>query len=441
MSLPRVLLITHNVISQNNNMGKTLAGLFENWDSDCLFQLYFHSDAPNMNIAGKYYKFTDVDALKSIFSSKNKGTLFLAEDLSDKNSEISDFERNENSFSKAYSYGHKHKGSMQYFLRNTVWSLSRWCSDKLIKQISDFKPDIILFACGDYAFSYKIVYKLSCIFNIPATMICYDDYYINHEKKPFSFLYNYTYNNLMKWAKKVSSRSDAMLTICNSMSRDYSKLFGIKCYEMYTPSSEFENYNSEEKHGFSYMGNLGINRYKSLIKLGQAVKKVTGELINVYSAEDDDKIISQMTEENGLRFLGKVSSEEVKEIMQKSLFVIHTEAFDRQSINRVRYSVSTKIADSLNCGTCILAYGSKEVASIDYLITTESACVITEDDNIEDKILQIFNSEEMRNRYIKNAKELSEKNHNSKINHEKLSRILQGSADRFNKNSDKSVIL
>ena len=89
-----------------------------------------------------------------------------------------------------------------------------------------------------------------------------------------------------------------------------------------------------------------------------------------------------MTLENGIRYHGPINSERVKEVMAKSRFLIHTESFADNMRHSVMYSVSTKIADSLASGTCIIAYGPKEVASMAYLAENNAAFCITDDDDI-----------------------------------------------------------
>ena len=40
-----------------------------------------------------------------------------------------------------------------------------------------------------------------------------------------------------------------------------------------------------------------------------------------------------------------------------SMAVIHTESFEQEMMELVRFSVSTKIAESLMYGPCLIAYG------------------------------------------------------------------------------------
>ena len=60
--------------------------------------------------------------------------------------------------------------------------------------------------------------------------------------------------------------------------------------------------------------------------------------------------------------------------MANSMAVIHTESFEQEMMELVRFSVSTKIAESLMYGPCLIAYGPEGIASIDYL--KENKCRI-----------------------------------------------------------------
>ena len=67
---PRVLVISHNVFSPSTAMGRTLKEFFVGWDNQCIAQLYFHSEVPTDIVCENYFRITDVDVVKSIFSRK-----------------------------------------------------------------------------------------------------------------------------------------------------------------------------------------------------------------------------------------------------------------------------------------------------------------------------------------------------------------------------------
>ena len=103
----KVLVISQTVFSKTSNMGKTLTSYFSDFQPNELAQLYFHSEKPtNSDICQDYYRFSDVDALKSIFSARRMGTSIEACDIHDSDGSAridSGISRN------AYKIGSKHK--------------------------------------------------------------------------------------------------------------------------------------------------------------------------------------------------------------------------------------------------------------------------------------------------------------------------------------------
>ena len=91
--------------------------------------------------------------------------------------------------------------------------------------------------------------------------------------------------------------------------------------------------------------------------------------------------------------------------------VIHTESFDSTMQKRVRYSVSTKIADSLASGTPILAYGPEEVASISYLRGNDAAFCATDLSELKDVLIELVSNEEKRKNVLLNSYKLAQNNH------------------------------
>lgn len=168
MNEPKILVIAHNVFDKRTNMGKTLSGFFAGYTLDNLAELYFHSEVPTMSICRRYYRVTDIDALRSVFpvGRKKVGRAFSEADIdmSRVSSRVDTGIKR-----KIYSFGRK-RTSFIYSARNILWRLSRWYSEELKKWITEFSPDVIFFAAGDYAFSYEIAYTISRDFDIPIVM-------------------------------------------------------------------------------------------------------------------------------------------------------------------------------------------------------------------------------------------------------------------------------
>ena len=168
------------------------------------------------------------------------------------------------------------------------------------------------------------------------------------------------------------------------------------------------------------MGNLGNRRYENLIDIGRALKELNIEngpkFVDVYTTEPRQEILQYLTEENGIKLHEAVGFDEVQKIIGRSLAVIHTESFREEFKNAVAYSVSTKVADSLASGTCILAYGPEEVASIRYLTEQEAAFVVNNYNNLKAKMLELITNNELRSQIETNAKRLARLNHDGQKN-------------------------
>lgn len=408
----KVLLISHTVLSSTGNMGKTFLGYLKEFQVDEIAQMYVHSEVPSeMNACRNYYRFTDIDAIKSIFQRGRKGSIFTQTGIQENNIAS---KADKGLSQKLYICGSRHLASTMT-ARELVWTFSSWNTKAFRNWIKEFNPDVILLASGNYAFIYNIALKASQITNKPLVVSCVDDYYM-HNRNESSLLGRITYNSFMKTVRKTMSRAKRIFTICDNMARSYEKLFGIPCNVLHTGAEEKDVRLSENADNISYLGNLGFNRYKQLIKLSHALGKINGGYIDVYSSERTTEYIDALKAEPNIRFHGEISAGEVLEVMSNSKIVIHTEDFEEEMKLLTRYSVSTKIAESLMYGPCLLAYGPEGIASIDYLKEHGAAYVITDKDDLEDCLSEVLSNTQLRAEIIKNARSLAKKNHVSSVN-------------------------
>ena len=405
----RVLVISHNVFCNSTSMGKTLSGYFKDFKSDELAQFYIHSEIPTSNVCNNYYRITDKEIIKSVFTRKS-GKIFEKPDIILDSINV----RTDKGITAKLYQKARRRAPLIYILRNMWWSLGAWNTKKLNQWIDSFNPDCVFFASGDYAFMYKIARKIAKKKNLPLIVSCMDDYYFNNRNEG-RVLGKLTHSFFMKQVRKTMNYASAILTICDKMAEDYQKLFSKPCHVIHTTTSIKEPLEFTKKKKISYIGNIGLLRDKQLLDIASVLQKLEFEgcpkYIDVYSPESRPEILCNLTEENGIRFHGKVSAEEVLQIMGESLAVIHTESFDPTMRNRVRYSVSTKIADSLASGTPILAYGPSEVASISYLRENNAAFCASELSELKNSMTELVLSEVKRKEITKNAIELAKANH------------------------------
>ena len=161
-----------------------------------------------------------------------------------------------------------------------------------------------------------------------------------------------------------------------------------------------------------YAGNLGHERWKSLITIGKAAKEINKDIvIDVYSGFLPKEATTTFTIENGINFKGVVSYDEVLKVIDKADIVIHTEGFSNFTKWDIRHGFSTKIADLLSSGKCFLMYGPKQIACVDYLISNEAAWVANSESELKEVLNKILNSEKEREKYLEKAKQLVQERH------------------------------
>ena len=419
----KLLVVSHNVFSKTGGMGKTLSAYFKGFDCGELAQLYIHSEIPTVDVCENYYRVTDKDMIKSVFTRKS-GKIFGSCDIErDKVSSRTDT----GAVAKIYQKASKRTPSV-YVLRNLLWNIGRWKTKKLEDWLDSFNPDAVFLASGDYTFIYKIALKIAQKRKIPLFVSCMDDYYLynKNSEKTVGRLYHHFF---LKQVYKTMGYASAIFSICDKMTEDYKKLFNKPIYTLHTGTELKEPLSYKKNNRISYIGNLSLGRDKQLIAIGKALKEVKSdnkpETIDVYSPECRKEILENLTAENGINFCGRIGPEQVKRVMGESMLLIHTESFDDVIRKSVAYSVSTKIADSLASGTCIFAYGPKEVASIDYLMNNKAAYCVTSKNKLVACLEEITQNSMLRREIAVNAVQLAYKNHNIDTNSDTIKGVIE----------------
>ena len=68
---PKVLVVSNNAFSKTGSNGRTLGNLFTNWDSGKIAQFYIYNEEPLHCKCENYYRITDKNMIKSIFTRKS----------------------------------------------------------------------------------------------------------------------------------------------------------------------------------------------------------------------------------------------------------------------------------------------------------------------------------------------------------------------------------
>lgn len=419
----RVLVVSHNVFSASGNMGKTMMRMLAGISPENLAQVYFHQEIPTRACCLRYFRITDSDVLRSVFTRRARFRTFSSCDIDESASQS---RTDTGNLAKVYQFSRR-RTPMIYFLRDTMWRLGKWKTRALKDWARAFAPDVIFFAAGDYAFSYRVALYLSGLLRVPITMWCADDYFIVPQQSR-SLLRRLHCRRLRKLAKRVTERSKSVITISDPMQRDYAQLFGFPVQTIRISSdANPAALPRAQREGISYVGNLGIDRITPLIELGRTLKaaQLPGfETIRVYSSERNPATLAQITEDNGLTFCGRLTEQGVERVLGASKFLMLVESFDRSAIRRTKYSLSTKVAESLRSGACIIAYGPDEIASIEYLRRHKAACILNSAAEFPEVVRRLCTAADEYDAHIQCAQSLAEQFHSAKTNENCIEKIL-----------------
>lgn len=132
-------------------------------------------------------------------------------------------------------------------------------------------------------------------------------------------------------------------------------------------------------------------------------------MLEVYSNLMYPDAIAQLDIPNGCVFKGWVHGEDYLRLLQDADVAVHVESFSEAMCRRTRLSISTKIADYLGAGKCIMAIGRADLASIQHI--NEVACVVNDISKIEDAVEKLAEDVSFRQNLSTKARILSKKQH------------------------------
>jgi hypothetical protein len=199
--------------------------------------------------------------------------------------------------------------------------------------------------------------------------------------------------------------------------------FGNKYHVPYeavlTPSSSeylklpIHNQKNRKPIVFRYFGNLGLERWKPLVELGRTIAAYNHDeqkaMLEVYSNLAYPDAIAQLEIPHGCQFKGWVYGEEYMNLLQDADVAVHVESFSEEMCRRTRLSISTKIADYLGAGKCILAIGRSELASIQHIKNV--SVTVNELSDLSKKVALLIDNPLLRSCLSQEARELAHKQH------------------------------
>ncbi len=412
----KVLIVSHNPISTFNNMGKTFLNMFGSFSKEELCQLYVHPTVSDVDVCSSSFRITDKQALKSLVGKHPGGEV--------KSQEIARCIQQRMDGTQPPPPKRGSSSATAKILRDIVWKLSRWYSRELRAWLNREQPQIIFIAPGYAKFIYDMALEISKEYALPiVTYIC-DDYYFVKTPRGVGNIYHLA--RLKKKTEQLMAHTERLVVISEELRECYQTHFNVPSDVLMTGagvSPKGRTSLSKDMRNICYFGNLGEGRAASLADIARALDRInktqnTSFILRIFSPAPDNDTRRLFEGIPCVELCGFVSGQAYEEAFSSSDMLIHTESFDEAFKDRVKYSVSTKIADSLASGIPLLAYGPAQLSSMRHLIRHQCAFVATSPNELEDVLQSALfderNIDAVRDRALKTAANFHDKATNSK---------------------------
>ena len=401
----KILLLSSSPIKREISIGNTFLNLFEDMDEIELASIYTREGKPDSRVQHSLC-ITEKTLLKNLI----KGTSVIqAEEKG--NQESSD------STSKSELSHRKHLMSLVkrsrltiFFMgQNLIWRIGRWETGGFDQFVREYNPDVIFTVLSDSEFLNRMILRASSITKSKLILYAWDN---NYSMKMVTFSplkwMQHIYNRV--YMRKVARRADIFYVISDVQKDDYEKAFKKPCKVL----TKFHNFtepiilpsNIAKPVQLVFTGNIGLNRWKSLRMIAEALREINKEKtqaeLRIYSSTEITAKMKKGLDIPGCSYLmGAVPANRVSEIQKNADILVHVEAFDLKNKLLVRQSFSTKIVDYFKMARPILAVGPKEVASIAHLVKHDCAITASSKKELIQKLQAVLNDETLLEDYAR----------------------------------------
>ena len=410
--MPKVLIVG-TVPYNRQSTSRAFDSYFHYWPKDRLAQIFSNPQTPCKGHCSTLFQITDHDILKRWFHHREKtGRVYYDPDLPD-TWNLSNKSKSGGLISKLYQIG-SHKSSIIYLIRRLLWRKKYWCTPELNEWLDNFRPDCVFLAFSDDFFIPQIALYVAERYGIPIVSCIGDDYYFNYKKtlSPLYHVYKLRYRNLIR---RVFAHDGSAIYISNKIRDLYNREFGLEGETVYL-TSEVERrpfrYIPEDDPVICYFGNIRLGRNDSLNEIGYALGKIApGYRLKVYSNELEERQYRKLMDNPNVEYCGQIPYSQVMEHMRDCDIQIIVEGFQKKDVDITRYSLSTKVADSLASGSAIFAYGSIECGAIEYAKSTKCIVTCTSKEALTESLLVMLKDRNQQRINYDTAIEVYNENH------------------------------
>ena len=262
-------------------------------------------------------------------------------------------------------------------LREGIWRLYPFLKKNAdwLAATDAFRPDLIFFCAGDFAFAYRLVEQLRRRYGCKLFMYVTDDYILPYPScSPFFHLRR---RQIRRRMLACAHRATGVFTIGATMQQTYRARYGMASHCLVNHSEDHYTPYQLPPPGrplrLVYAGGLHYDRDLVLGSVIRAVERIHAERgktcfeVDIYAGRSLPPERLERLNTSCSRFHGPVGSAELVTVLQAADVLLFVESADPQAVRATRLSLSTKVPEYLSYHRCILTVGDKQSSSVDYL--------------------------------------------------------------------------
>ncbi|MCD8340930.1 MAG: glycosyltransferase [Clostridiales bacterium] len=414
--MPKLLLFSHSGLSDEDANGRTMKALLRAWAPGELAEFYCDVQPPDFTAAAHYFRVTDIEMLKAFFGRRVQPVMAESETSSHAAAK-GRLAPGIPGWLKRQKYNFAFKWAREY-----LWMLSPWGHRRLRDWIRAFDPDAILYMVGESLFMDRLVLDVAEASGKPLILYHGEAFRIIDLNKRKGLERAY-YQAAEERYGQLAGRAALILYHSEFLRQAYearylSRARGVVAYN--GGVCDYQDYVSHTPLKLTYFGNLGVGRVPSLLQLADVLAEIDSTLkIDVYgTAVEADAAL--LRERANVDYHGFVSAQALHEVIEQSDILLHVESFDVRLVDKLKYAFSTKLAQCLCAGRCLLSYAPEGTASTQYLLSEQAAAVATNLRELRQVLTEVVTHEEIRMAYARRGYAAAQRNHRAEVTSQRV---------------------
>lgn len=420
LSKAKILVCTAN--SWNSRVGdNTFPLLLEGLPKENISNLFIREETPDSPVCDNYFRISEGKVMKSIFKHSVKTGERVVKGTED-NSQLQDEQKELYSKKARFYY-------LKLFIRELIWFMGKWKTKELDQFIEEASPDIVIYEMSRYIHLNNVIRYIIKKSGARGIGCFWDDTFTYKQEKSIGYkaLRFFQRRNL----KRLAGETKEFFAITPKTKREADEFFNISCTVLTKAITEFSQYKEptgELPLRMLYTGNLAIGRDETMLLIADALKELNKDgtkiTLDIYTNTAlSDKYKNGLNTEYS-KLHDAIPQNEVIEKQKEADILLFVESL--KDDNKIaRLSFSTKITDYYAAGKCIFAVGNKDLAPVELFIEEDSAVVVTNADEIQEKISQLVNMDTLK-KYSARAYETGKRSYSAEVVKEKFFTVLNG---------------